>query len=168
MAQSNYGGIQPTASAYVKNFHIGQNPNSWNYVTNNNTLILTPTNPNATVYIKGNLFVGGTITNPSDMYLKDNIENLSINLTDNLLLLNPVTYTYKDDSCKKEHYGFIAQEVEQHLPTLVNTISTTIEDKDVEIKTVNYLEMIPLLLLKIKELQSQIDTLNKKISDTDK
>jgi hypothetical protein len=73
--------------------------------------------------------------------------------------LVPKKYTYKDDQKKKLHYGFIAQEVEEYFPALVNTVSTTVNDEEVTIKSVNYLEMVPLLLLKIKDLQKQIDSL---------
>jgi filamentous hemagglutinin family protein len=163
MSQSNYGGKQANQSSYIKNFNIGSSPITWYYSTNNNQLILSPTNSSATVYIKGDLFVGGSINNPSDLQLKDNIEDLSLSLTDNLLLLNPVKYNYKDDAKQKEHFGFIAQDVEKLFPNLVNTVSATIGDDDVSIKSVNYLEMVPLLLLKIKDLQNQIDTLNNKI-----
>uniref|UniRef100_A0A6C0JYU5 Peptidase S74 domain-containing protein n=1 Tax=viral metagenome TaxID=1070528 RepID=A0A6C0JYU5_9ZZZZ len=163
MSQSNYGGKQANQSSYIKKFNIGSSPITWYYSTNNNQLILSPTNSSATVYIKGDLFVGGSINNPSDLQLKDNIEDLSLSLTDNLLLLNPVKYNYKDDAKQKEHYGFIAQDVEKLFPNLVNTVSATIGDDDVSIKSVNYLEMVPLLLLKIKDLQNQIDALNNKI-----
>lgn len=163
MAQSNYGGKQPDQSAYIKRFEIDRTNYTWNYATVNNQLLLTPTNKKATVYINGNLFVGGTITNPSDINLKDNIENLSLSLTlsEKIMSLNPVKYNYKDDE-KKEHFGLIAQDVEKLFPNLVNTISTPIGEEDVSFKTVNYLEIIPLLLLKIKDLQNQIDSLNKK------
>jgi hypothetical protein len=163
MAQSNYGGKQPDQSAYIKRFEIDRTNYTWNYATVNNQLLLTPTNKKATVYIDGNLFVGGTITNPSDINLKDNIENLSLSLTlsEKIMSLNPVKYNYKDDE-KKEHFGLIAQDVEKLFPNLVNTISTPIGEEEVSFKTVNYLEIIPLLLLKIKDLQNQIDSLNKK------
>jgi hypothetical protein len=154
---ANYGGKQPPLTAYQKLFNYGTNP-TWNYSTTNGQLLLKPINSKATVYISGDLFVGGSINNPSDFQLKDNIEELRLNLTDNLMNLVPKKYTYKDDEKKKMHYGFIAQEVEEHLPSLVNTISTSIDDEEFSIKSVNYLEMIPLLLLKIKDLQRQIDS----------
>jgi len=163
MAQSNYGGKQANQSSYIKNFNIGSNSNVWNYSTNNNQLILTPSNPTATVYIKGDLFVGGSINNPSDLQLKDNVTDLCLNLSDNLMLLNPVKYNYKDDERRKEHFGFIAQDVEKLFPNLVNTVFAPIDDDEVSIKSVNYLEMVPLLLLKIKDLQNQIHALNNKI-----
>jgi len=101
MSQSNYGGKQANQSSYIKNFNIGSSPITWYYSTNNNQLILSPTNSSATVYIKGDLFVGGSINNPSDLQLKDNIEDLSLSLTDNLLLLNPVKYNYKTTQNKR-------------------------------------------------------------------
>lgn len=154
---ANYGGKSPPLSAWQKEFSYGS-PSTWTYSTTNGQLLLKPINSKATVYIAGDLFVGGTINNPSDFQLKDNIEELSLSLTDNLMNLVPKKYTYKDDKKHKIRYGFIAQEVEEHLPSLVNTVSTTIDDTEISIKTINYLEMIPLLLLKIKDLQRQLDS----------
>jgi len=154
---ANYGGRQGPTSAYQKYFTYA-NDYTWNYSTTNGQTLLKPVNSKATVYISGDLFVGGTINNPSDFYLKDNIEELSLSLTDNLMNLVPKKYTYKDDKKQKLHYGFIAQEVEQYLPSLVNTVSTTVNDEEMTIKSVNYLDMIPLLLLKIKDLQRQLDS----------
>jgi hypothetical protein len=164
MSQSNYGGKQANQSAFIKSFNIGALPNTWTYSTNNNQVILTPVNSAALVYIKGDLFVGGSINNPSDLQLKDNIADLSLSLSDNLMLLNPVKYNYKDDEKSKEHFGFIAQDVEKLFPNLVNTVSVPVGDDEVSVKSVNYLEMVPVLLLKIKDLQNQIDALNNKIS----
>jgi len=155
---ANYGGKSPPLSAWQKEFSYGS-PSTWNYSTTNGQLLLKPINPKATVYIAGDLFVGGTINNPSDFHLKDNIEELSLSLTDNLMNLVPKKYTYKDDKKHKIRYGFIAQEVEELFPALVNTVSTSVNDEEISIKSVNYLEMVPLLLLKIKDLQKQIDSL---------
>jgi hypothetical protein len=163
---ANYGGKSPPLSAWQKEFAYG-NENAWNYSTTNGQLLLKPTNPKATVYITGNLFVGGSINNSSDFNLKDNIEELALSLTDNIMNLVPKKYTYKDDEKRKIHYGFIAQEVEQQFPSLVNTVSTTINEEEITIKSVNYLEMIPLLLLKIKDLQNQIDSIVSIMSKTE-
>ena len=75
---ANYGGRAPPTSAYQKLFNFGST-STWNYSTTNGDLLLKPINPKATVYITGDLFVGGTINNPSDFNLKDNIEDLSLN-----------------------------------------------------------------------------------------
>jgi hypothetical protein len=169
---ANYGGKQPNTSTYVKTFNYGHYTNTWYYNSNyngynvtDNTLFLTPANAEATVYIPGNLIVRGTITNPSDRNLKKNIQDISTDISDKILNLRPVSYNYIDDDKEKLHYGFIAQDVEKEFPNLVNTISADINDVSLSMKTVNYLEMIPILLLKIKTLQSQIDVLNSKICD---
>jgi len=154
---ANYSGKSPPITAYQKYFTYGSDI-TWTYSNANGQLLLKPANSKATVYIGGDLFVGGTINNPSDFNLKDNIEELSLSLSDNLMNLVPKKYIYKDDQKEKVHYGFIAQEVEEHFPNLVNTVTTTINDEEISVKSVNYLEMVPLLLLKIKDLQRQLDS----------
>jgi len=158
---ANYGGKTPSSNAYQKVFNFG-NELTWNYSTTSGQLLLKPINPKATVYINGDLFVGGSINNPSDFNLKDNIEEMSLSLADSLMNLVPKKYTYKDDKKQKMHFGLIAQDVEKHIPQLVNTISTNINEEEITIKSINYLELIPILLLKIKDLQCQIDTINDK------
>jgi hypothetical protein len=56
----------------------------------------------------------------------------------------------------------IAQEVETMYPNLVNIISTEVNNTT-SMKAINYIEMIPILLTKIKDLQCQIDILNTKL-----
>lgn len=137
----------------------------------NNKLFVGGTTSDATikVYLNGNLRVDGNITASglitqnvstiSDKYLKENIENLSDFLTEDLMKLEPVQFNYKDDKNDKLHYGFIAQEVELYFPNLVNTITANINEEEVTIKSLNSLELIPLLLIKIKDLQHQLDLL---------
>jgi hypothetical protein len=140
----------------------------------NNKLFVGGTTSDATikVYMNGNLRVDGNITASglitqnvltiSDKYLKDNIENLSDFLIEDLMKLEPVQFSYKDDKNKKLHYGFIAQEVELYFPNLVNTINANINEEEVTIKSLNSLELVPLLLIKIKDLQHQLDLLKNK------
>jgi hypothetical protein len=103
----------------------------------------------------GNLV--GTVTAPSDIALKENIKDLGLTIDINKIMeLNPKSYTYKKDKKdKKTHYGLIAQEMEQVYPDLVYN--------DKGSKTINYVELIPVLVLKIKDLQEQIDVLKNKI-----
>jgi hypothetical protein len=156
-------------------------------------LFLNPVNSKAILNIASNLFVGGSTTNatiklyvngnvrvdgnitasgvitpnvtiPSDLYLKDNIETLSLSsgIIEDLMQIEPIRFSYKDDKNKRVHFGFIAQEVEQYFPNLVNSISTIMNDEEMTVKSLNYLEFVPLLLLKIKDLQDQIDLLKNK------
>jgi hypothetical protein len=59
------------------------------------------------------------------------------------------------------HYGFIAQEVEEILPELIGRVNIpNSNDKNgemLELKTLNYIEMIPLLTRAIQEQQKMID-----------
>jgi len=85
---------------------------------------------------------------------KDNIKSLTID--PNLVLnLNPVQYTLNSDSTQRNRFGFIAQEIETIFPNLV------CNKEDEDLMTIYYLEIIPLLLHKIKDLQHQIDSLKK-------
>ncbi len=126
---------------------------------------LTPSLSSNSIYISQNLYVDGTmygnlvgtVTPPSDITLKENINDLGLTIDFNKIMdLKPKAYTYKKDKKnKKTHYGLIAQEMEQVYPDLVYN--------EKGIKTINYTELIPILLLKIKDLQEQIDVLKNKI-----
>ena len=130
---------------------------SWINTCYNNNPMLTPALKNASIYIKQDLIVGGSINNPSDLKLKENIEKISLDDINNKLMnLVPKEYTYKSDKNKHIHYGLIAQETELYFPNLVSTVDTD----ELSFKSINYIELIPLLLLKIQDLQSQIDQLN--------
>lgn len=163
---ANYGGKQPNNTAYIKNFISGSLSSLWkqiNYIDTVNNLIINAITPSSNkydnVYIPGNLYVDGVILNPSDIYLKDKIEDLSKDVTNNLMNIRPTQFIFKSDPFKKKHYGFIAQEIEEHFPELV----TLKMDKDIaNLKAINYLEMVPLLVHQIQKMQKEIDELKNK------
>jgi hypothetical protein len=138
--------------------------NTYNSVSTNS---ITSTPSTLSVYMPKDLYVAGTIYGtvvaPSDISVKENILDLSLGVDFNKLLeLHPKQYTYKDDIEHKIHYGLIAQEVEQIYPELIYSIKSDelLDDSLPNIlKSVNYVEMIPLLLLKIQDLQRQVDEL---------
>jgi hypothetical protein len=170
---ANYGGRQPNETAYIKNFNDGSDPSLWTlqkYNYNGATkIVLLPVSARANnVYVPGDLFVDGSIVNPSDINLKENIVEISSELTDSLINLKPVQYTYKTDKAedKKNHYGFIAQELEIVLPELVVT-KPDISNSD-KIKAINYLEIIPLLVGKLQKMQTEIDNLKLQIQTISK
>ena len=123
---SNYSGSHANTSTYVKQFNVSKNIDTWfysqNYNVNTNSLYLKPTNSSATVYISGDILIGGSLNTPSDIKLKYDVKPLDLKISDDIMLLNPVSYKYKTDENGKEHFGFIAQEVEKYFPNLVNTI----------------------------------------------
>jgi hypothetical protein len=112
----------------------------------------------------------------SDERVKKNIETIH-NPLNLIMQLRGVTYYHKLDDPQYSdlglkpglNYGFIAQEVETILPALVqekniphinSTQRLSTENKEAELlKTVSYIEMVPLLLEGIKQQQQMIEEL---------
>ena len=152
---------QPSAFQNIKLFPDTQTINSalWILKKDNTDSYITPAN-NVNVLIKKNLIVNGSIVNPSDLLLKENIISLrhnSYDSIDTILKLNPVKYNYISDENKKQHYGFIAQDLEKHFPELITEIYTDTDERP--IKTVNYIELIPIMLSKMQQMQIEINEL---------
>ena len=102
-------------------------------------------------YIRANRFY-----TRSDIRLKININDLKEHDLDKLNNLVPKSYNLRNS--KGIHFGFIAQEVEKEFPNLVS------KDSD-GMKSVNYLEMVPILLHKINSLEKKIEELTKKTTE---
>lgn len=163
---ANYNGRQPNNTAYIKTF-VRNNPSQlWKvstYTDTNINHVLTPTSVNYNnVYIPGNLYVDGSIINPSDIHLKENIEEIDIVKTNKIMNLKSSQFTFKSDSSHKIHYGFIAQDFENEFPELV---SIKPDNNMKNIKAINYLEIIPLLVDKIQLMQKEIDELKNKLNN---
>jgi hypothetical protein len=162
MSGANYGGRQPNNTAYIKQFIEGNVGELWKTllytsIGGNPTLTLTPSSKTyGSLYITGDLYVDGNIVNPSDAFLKDNISNINEDRTNKLMNIKASSFTFKDDPYHKIHYGFIAQDFEQEFPEL---ISVKPDSKYNNLKAINYLEIIPLLVDKIQMMQKEIDEL---------
>ena len=160
---SSFGGKVPNTTTQIKQFYATDNSNSntstWVFSVNPispNDILLTPTiqSTSLNVYIPGDLTVIGTIRNPSDEKLKQNISDLNVHEFDKILEIEPKTFSFKNDVDNIKHFGIIAQDLENILPCLVS------EDKDN--KYINYLELIPLMIGKIKLIQEELDELKNK------
>ena len=114
------------------------------------------------VLIEGDLRVNGVFSNPSDIILKENIQYLKNTARyDDVLHLEPATYNFIEDISKKQRFGLIAQDVEQIFPELVtDTINSSTQTT---IKSVNYIDLIPIMLHKMKQMQNEIDSLKEKL-----
>ena len=98
--------------------------------------------------VNGPLFAT-TVQVSSDSTLKKNITKLGT-VMPKLMQLGSYTYNWKDATKGTAlQYGVIAQELEKVFPAMVGESAGT--------KTVNYLELIPVLMQAIKEQQSKID-----------
>ncbi len=150
------------------------------------------------------LTVFGTFTNPSDIRIKSNIDNINNGL-DVINSLKPKKYLKRNDlvnrsvniskkknnnesklinsnsvdisnSIKNEknnevqiepfyEFGFIAQELEKILPELVIEKKTNIEGLgEIDLKSVNYIGLIPILTQAIQEQQEIIDNQESRIA----
>lgn len=156
---ANYGGRVIDNQQGIKQFVIGGGASiaQWIYKRmTNGLLVQTPADKKIPVLINSDLIVTGSLYNTSDERLKENIESIGLDLeiANDLFILNPIHFTYKNDNTKRIHYGLLAQEVEKVFPELV-------ENNNINgYKTVNYIELIPLIIAKIQILQNQIDDLH--------
>jgi hypothetical protein len=183
MLSAKFFGSSPsnTVSSYNKNFvqtglsNGGNSP--WIYQNSGGNIIITTTTPypialtspistgdlivngtstlNGNCSVLGNLIVNGSISILSDLQKKKNIKIIpeyKINLIEELV---PVEYEYKESVDKIKHYGFIAQSVGNIYPNLI------IKNNDVN--TINYIEIIPLLVGKINNMSSELSDIKKNI-----
>ena len=109
-----------------------------------------------------NVFGNGSVNNStgtygtiSDLRLKENISDARNYLAD-LLKLRVVKYSLKSEqSAVATKLGFVAQEVEQVFPTLVETNGD-------DVKSIKTSILIPMLLKAIQELTARVQTLEAK------
>ena len=111
--------------------------------------------------------IEGFSTSLSDIKFKENVTPLSQSL-DKVKSLKGVEFDWKDSYKDRGHdIGFIAQDVEKvkGLEPLVKESYSLAADDD-NVKVVYYDKVIPLLVEAIKEQQSQIDELKKKLEES--
>lgn len=105
----------------------------------------------------GDVFVT-ELTGPSDVHLKDNIENISNTDIDNLKLLSPKSYVFNQgveamNLPQERQYGLVAQDVDSLFPNMVSEVAhpadineeNEISNEPVTYLGVEYFQFIPLL-----------------------
>ena len=98
------------------------------------------------------LYCYGSLSSPSDIKLKENVEDLPYGL-DDVAQMRPVEYDLKADG--RHDIGFIAQEMKQVVPDVVNEMG----DGTLSIQ---YAKLVPVLVNAIKELQTEVELLKSK------
>ncbi|MBE17001.1 MAG: hypothetical protein CL867_12200 [Cytophagaceae bacterium] len=88
---------------------------------------------------------------PSDRRLKKDIKTLSKGL-ETILALKTYEYGYTFDEKEIRHYGFMAQELQKQLPNLV-----AVGDDEQQSLSINYTEVIPILIKAVQEQQVLIE-----------
>jgi hypothetical protein len=111
----------------------------------------------------GSIIVNGTVCVTSDARLKDNI--IDINEDDCVEFIKnsrPVSFNYKNQ--KNKQLGLIAQDIiDTKFSTLVKMIpEESLPDK--QAMSVSYEEIIPILMMTVKNQQKQIEELTKKLN----
>ena len=108
------------------------------------------------LYKNGLLQIAGSLTQNSDARLKKDITPIS----DPLATLEQIAgyryYWKSEDRDDKLHYGLLAQQVQEVLPQLVS-------DDGSGTLSVNYIELIPLLIEGMKAQQERIEKLERKV-----
>ncbi len=159
LSNANYNGrVQNRAS--IKNFIEGTQTAFWKKILYSENLTLTPISPINNLYIPDTIYCANLVT-VSDVTIKENITSINTEITNKIMNLKPSLYTFKNDITKKLHHGFIAQDVEKEFPNLVQSSPNKTNGV---LKSVNYLEIIPLLVDKIQIMQKEIDELKDKIN----
>ena len=132
---------------------------------------------NYAIYSNGIQFsTSGTAWTFSDKNLKRDISDLNINAIETVLKIK--THQYYFDTEKYKHinlpiekqWGFIAQEIEEVIPEMVkdavlpgeyNSLTKEKLSDDVNIKSIQYDRLFPVLVKAIQEQQAQIEELKK-------
>ena len=127
--------------------------------------------------VNGN-FYATTVNTTSDARLKTNVTDVNKEKLHKIQYLRPVQFTWQqiedihtadtatvkkmyfgdDVDYERSHYGFIAQDVQKLFPELVQ------EDGDGYL-SVNYIELIPLLIQAVQELSARVEELRDGINN---
>ncbi|NIP25145.1 MAG: hypothetical protein GWN67_17650 [Phycisphaerae bacterium] len=120
------------------------------------------------VYSVGSIFTTGTYDSSSDARFKEDVEPLTDSLN-KVLKLRGVEFSWKQDEypehnfSKEKQVGFIAQEVAEVLPEVVN------KSNDEEgFYSVSYGRIVPVLVEAIKELKAENDLLKDQLKAQNK
>lgn len=138
------------------------------------------------VQVNGDISYTGELNQTSDRNLKENIRPIQ-NALSTIMHLNPATYNFRGNGeykgmslSTRNHFGLIAQEVEDVLPELVKVNHHRYKTENVadagpsasaegfseeimEYKSLNYTEMIPILIKAMQEQQAEIDRLQREL-----
>ena len=130
-----------------------------------------PSGPNYAGYFAGDVYISGTFGGPSDLMLKDNLNEIN-NASNIINQLQPKTFDYKLSDFPNMNlssglqYGLIAQDVEAILPDLITEVTQPAEldslgnvvTPEINFKGLEYQQLIPILIAGFKEQQSELDT----------
>jgi len=155
-AYQNFGIKGSATSAAFSNYGVyGEADNGTNY---NYAIYGEAGNSTANYagYFYGNVHVTGSLTEDSDLRLKENILPVE-NALDKVEAINGVYFNFKD-SPDKTMVGVIAQDVQAVLPEAVS-----VTDPETGYLGVSYTSLVPVLIEAVKELKAENEALQVRI-----
>lgn len=130
-------------------------------------------------YFDGDFYYTGTSQAPSDERLKKNINEMP-SVLDKVKLLQPKTYEFRNEEfsyvnlAEGPQFGFISQEIENLFPDLVEEAThvfqtgaagtSNTEEHSLDIKSLDYISLIPILTKAIQEQQEIIENQTRAIN----
>lgn len=160
------------------------------YAEGTNSYGLYATGDSYAGYFEGNVAYTGTLTQVSDEKLKENIQPLDSVLA-KVMNIKARSYNFKKDApeyksmnlAEGKRYGLVAQELEEVFPELVSdevfiqnddaqpdpmdegaAPPEQAEPEKINYKSINYIELIPILVQAIQEQQDEIEQLKAKLA----
>jgi hypothetical protein len=128
----------------------------------------------ADVGVDGTGYAIGGWVNASDRRLKSNIvpiknalQQLSLIQGTHYTITTPTTLTNGEKSAQqREQFGVIAQDVELVFPELIKEKALFINQGDETVyKTVDYIQLVPVMIEAIKELNTEVERLKKELEE---
>ena len=146
---SGNGGIFKQGHAWIHYYHVGNSCSAFGDST---------TSSSYEVYVHGTLYATGNVIAYSDRRIKENVVQIdgALEKVNNLV---GVYYNKKDDESKQKEIGFIAQDVKEVVPELVNYA------EDTDQYGVKYQNTTALLVEAVKELTQQVNDLKKELEE---
>jgi len=127
-------------------------------LTANNLFVTNVTADEITVNnVFGNEITANNFNSTSDYRLKDNVIEYNYNVTDMIKTLRVVSFNFKTNPEKTE-VGFIAHELQESFPGLVNG-----EKDGEETQTISMMKLIPFLVKSLQETNERVRTLEKQL-----
>ena len=115
----------------------------------------------------GRTVIGNILdTTVSDERLKTNIKDVDTDFTSCIKNVKVKTFKYKDDKYKtNDNYGFIAQELQKHLPKECKNIvkENKVKNEDETFLSINYMKLSIVLWKCCQEQQSKIEHLESRL-----
>lgn len=97
----------------------------------------------------------------SDYRIKDNIVPLGSSIS--CLKLKPIQYT--NTGTNREYYGFLAHEVQEHFPIIVEGEKDATDDNGNDVlQQIHYTQIIPILVNDIQTLMKEVKELKEEIN----